>query len=511
MLNYIVVQAGGRGSRMASLTRNKPKALVPVNNLPIIFYLFRKFPDKKFVIIGDYKYDVLKNYLREFANIEYQLVCASGHSGTCAGLREAMGYIPKNERFMLIWCDLILPNDYEIMESERNVIGISKDFPCRWMYKDGQFREERSTKYGVAGHFIFRDKSYFEEIPSDGEFVKWLKEKEYTFVEQPLYHTHEYGIFDEWNKLPKMKCRPFNRICIKDDKFIKEPIDNQGKELAIREINWYKKVQNIQFKNIPKIYNYNPLSMEKIQGENIYQYTNITVDRKKQILAQIIDCLKQIHSIGSIPSDKESYYEAYIGKTFDRLKKVRFLVPFANDEYIVINGIKCWNVFYVKDILEKEVMRYFPDEFRMIHGDCTFSNIILRNDAEPVLIDPRGYFGKTEIFGDEAYDWVKLYYSLFSNYDQFNLKRFDLYINNDNVEISVESNGWEELENEFFVLLEGKVTKHQMMLLLALVWLSLTTYAWEDYDSICGSFYIGISYLNMILEDCEGKTNEKIF
>ena len=49
------------------------------------------------------------------------------------------------------------------------------------------------------------------------------------------------------------------------------------------------------------------------------------------------------------------------------------------------------------------------------------------------------------------------------------------------------------------------------MLLLALVWLSLTTYAWEDYDSICGSFYIGISYLNMILEDCEGKTNEKYF
>ena len=102
-------------------------------------------------------------------------------------------------------------------------------------------------------------------------------------------------------------------------------------------------------------------------------------------------------------------------------------------------------------------MRYFPDEFRMIHGDCTFSNIILRNDAEPVLIDPRGYFGKTEIFGDEAYDWVKLYYSLFSNYDQFNLKRFDLYINNDNVEISVESNGWEELENEFFVLLEERL------------------------------------------------------
>lgn len=66
-LNYIIVQAGGKGSRMERLTRNKPKALVPVNNLPMIFHLFKKFPDKKFVIIGDYKFDVLKRYLNSFA------------------------------------------------------------------------------------------------------------------------------------------------------------------------------------------------------------------------------------------------------------------------------------------------------------------------------------------------------------------------------------------------------------------------------------------------------------
>ena len=44
MLDYIIVQAGGKGSRMQVLTRNKPKALVPVNNLPMIFHLFKKYP-----------------------------------------------------------------------------------------------------------------------------------------------------------------------------------------------------------------------------------------------------------------------------------------------------------------------------------------------------------------------------------------------------------------------------------------------------------------------------------
>lgn len=159
MLNYIIVQAGGKGTRMETLTRNKPKALVPVNNLPMIMHLFRKYPDKKFIVIGDYKYEVLENYLREFADVDYKMVCASGKRGTCAGLKEAVELIPEHQRFMLIWCDLVLPDGYELPETSNNIIGISKDFPCRWKYEEGKFEEERSWEHGVAGHFIFNDKS----------------------------------------------------------------------------------------------------------------------------------------------------------------------------------------------------------------------------------------------------------------------------------------------------------------------------------------------------------------
>jgi hypothetical protein len=48
-------------------------------------------------------------------------------------------------------------------------------------------------------------------------------------------------------------------------------------------------------------------------------------------------------------------------------------------------------------------------------------------------------------------------------------------------------------------LLDGEITKPQLKLLLAIIWLSLTTYAWEDYDSICGAFYQGLYYLEEIL------------
>lgn len=498
-MDYIIVQAGGRGSRMELLTRNKPKALVPVENLPMIFHLFRKYPEKKFLIIGDYKYEVLEKYLQTFADVNYELI-HSTNKGTCSGLIEALAKIPESERFMLIWCDLILPKDFELPNVDENFIGISKDFSCRWSYRENEFVEEKSSEHGVAGLFVFKNKQLLENIPSSGEFVRWLQSEKIKFEEIPLHGTKEYGLYSEWTKLPRMRCRPFNRIEVKDDRVYKFGIDDQGRKLAVREVAWYKNIQGMEFKNIPTIYGYDPLCMEFIDGKNIYEYSYIPDDRKKMILQQIISCLREVHQLGSVPSDRDSFYNAYIGKTFDRLDKIRELVPFAKNPTILINGKKCRNIFFHRDEVEKFVMQYFPNEFRLIHGDCTFSNMMLRHDTEPVLIDPRGYFGTTELCGDVAYDWVKLYYSLFSNYDQFNLKRFTLEIFDEEVKLEIASNNWESMEDEFFRLLGNEVTRRQMKLLLALVWLSLTTYAWEDYDSICGAFYYGCEILEDALQ-----------
>mgnify|MGYP001072052072 CR=1 FL=1 len=117
----------------------------------------------------------------------------------------------------------------------------------------------------------------------------------------------------------------------------------------------------------------------------------------------------------------------------------------------------------------------------------------------PILIDPRGYFGFTELFGDPAYDWAKLYYSIVGNYDQFNLKRFVLKIEEKEVLLDITSNHWEDMEETFFDLLDDAISEKQIKLIHAIIWLSLTTYAWEDYDSICGAFYKGLLVLREVL------------
>lgn len=496
---YIIVQAGGKGRRLGYLTVNKPKALVPVDNLPMLFHLFRKYPDSKYVIIGDYKYDVLERYLDAFADVDYQLVCASGYSGTCAGLKQAVSMISGSVPFLLIWSDLILPGDFVISEKSGDYIGIAKDFPCRWKYENSVFSEERSDTFGVAGLFVFHDKSVLEFVPEEGEFVRWLAESGLSFQSMPLYRVKEFGLLSEYEKLESARCRPFNRVYIEGDCFVKEPIDAQGMMLAKRETAWYRRVQDLHFAAIPAIRSYEPLKMELIGGKAVYEYADLSYDEKKEILRQVVDCLRDLQAIGQIPSELTSYHEAYIGKTFRRLEKVRSLVPFAKDEFVTVNGRKCKNVFFCRKELEQRIERYFPNQFKFIHGDCTFSNMMLREDGAPALIDPRGYFGNTELYGDPAYDWAKLYYSIVGNYDQFNRKRFKLEIGETEVTLQITSNGWESLESEFFRLLNDEVTPDQIHLIHAIIWLSLTTYAWEDYDSICGAFYNGLYYLEEAL------------
>ncbi|MBQ8412908.1 MAG: phosphotransferase [Lachnospiraceae bacterium] len=502
--DYIIVQAGGKGTRMEYLTTNKPKSLVPVHNLPMLFHLFRKYPDKKFIIIGDYKYDVLNKYLKAFADVKYLLVDARGYQGTCAGLSKAIKLIPDKESFMLIWSDLILPKEFEMPTEDGNYLGLSGDFRCRWKYENGEFEEEPSVEHGVAGLFVFKDKEQIINVPAEGEFVRWLKETGMKPRELVLSKTKEYGLISEYKKLVTERCRPFNKMTVDGDKLIKEGIDEQGRKLAVREKAWYKFVEPLGFTDTPKIYSYEPFVMEKVAGKNIFEY-ELTREEKSMVLERIVNMLKKLHSIGGeVPTDYFSMQEAYADKTFDRLEKIRDLVPFANQEFIEINGRKCRNVFFYKDLLEEKLSKLDAKSFVLLHGDCTFCNMMLRDeDLQPLVIDPRGYFGYTEMYGDVAYDWAKLYYSIVGNYDRFNVKDFRLGIDDSGdigkITLEIGSNGWEELEEEYLSLIADDVIGEQLKLIHAVIWLSLTTYAWEDYDSICGAFYNGLYYLEEVL------------
>jgi hypothetical protein len=438
-------------------------------------------------------------------------VDARAHKGTCAGIAQALAHVPQNHPFMLTWCDLILPNELELPASiNDNFIGLSRDFPCRWRLdeQNNKMLEQQSNNDGIAGLFIFKNVAEIQDVPQDGEFVRYLASRTNAFQAINLTKGDkqiEYGllsVYEDTQKKESGRCRPFNSMKIQDNVITKRGIDDQGRNLAVREVAWYRKATELGFTDMPAIHEYEPLVMDKVHGKNIFLYHDLTLDQKKEILSNLIDTLNHLHSLASAPTNDFSTLDAYITKTLKRIDKVRDLIPFANQRKIKINNKDYRNIFFYREQFKSMLNSLTTQEFKFIHGDCTFSNMMLDedNDLKPVLIDPRGYFGHTELYGDVNYDWAKVYYSLAGNYDQFNLGNFKLQIGKTEVKLHIDSNGWEDLSDYFFELLPN-VNRGTIELLHAIIWLSLTTYAWEDYDSICGAFYNGLMYLDKFLSD----------
>jgi hypothetical protein len=131
-----------------------------------------------------------------------------------------------------------------------------------------------------------------------------------------------------------------------------------------------------------------------------------------------------------------------------------------------------------------------------IHGDCQLTNTMIDKSGRIYFIDARGYFGKSEILGDARYDWAKVYYALAGNFDQFNVKNFDLEINS-GANFAIHSGMWENLTEHFLASIpQNEANVKEIKLIHAIIWLSLASHAWEDFDSMCVAFYNGTLLFN---------------
>jgi aminoglycoside phosphotransferase len=298
--------------------------------------------------------------------------------------------------------------------------------------------------------------------------------------------------------------RFFNEIKEENGKIIKKCILEEFKNLIECETNWYKYLTNKKYQNIPKIFSYNPLTMEKINGWHPYEYEKYKPDlSKKELIEKIIYALKDLHSIEKIKYNKEEAFNVYIKKTLERIHRVKPIIPYNEAEYFYVNGKKVINLFHpsTRGYLEKLFNQiYFPPYYTIIHGDPTFSNILIENKTNRILfIDPRGYFATTKIYGDPYYDFAKLYYSAIGNYDMFNQRNFILDINGIEVNIKIESNGFEETEKVFLKHFTNKEMKN-IRILHTLIWLSLSGYVLDDVDSMIGAYFKGLELLKEVEE-----------
>lgn len=497
-IRKVIVQAGGKGTRLEYLTSNKPKCLLSVNGKPLLYHLFDAFPHAEFVVIGDYLYEVLEAYMAVMPPpVPVKLIRAEG-KGTIASVAHAIRLIKSgDEPFLLVWADLLFEGTPDIDIGDNNIIGLSRSFPCTWSCdRTGALVHKSSRRRGVAGFFVFKNKEYLKALPAQGDLATWLAEQQIKFDWVFLDKAIELGTLEAVTRYQD-SCtvsRFFNSVVIKGDRVIKQARIKKFDRLIAKEVNWYRSASSLGFKRSPALLSAKPMTLERIHGKHPFDIA-LTLKQKELLLYDIFRQLDILHNLKSVPADRNVMREVYLDKTLERVRGVASLIPDMHKTDLLINGCRCINPFHKKHIgrFRKRVKEIHADNFVFLHGDPTFSNILVDRKRHAQFIDPRGYFGSSLLYGDPLYDWSKLYYSVVGNYDSFNQRHFSLKHHSSEVRLNIRSNHWEIFE-PLFEEKFGSVIK-TIRLIHALIWISLCGYVNDDYDSILGAFYNGLFWL----------------
>tara|TARA_B100000902_G_scaffold243545_1_gene230604 strand:- start:231 stop:1754 length:1524 start_codon:yes stop_codon:yes gene_type:complete len=490
-VKYVIVQAGGKGTRMGHFAENKPKCLVSVNDIPMIVNTLNVYKDKEVIIIADYKADVLEKYLKSFYKGHNYWIHHTTESGTAGGLKKAVSLIPDKEPFILTWADLFFEKENTFSVENDLLVGLSNTFKCRWkLNESNKFVNEASTDCGVAGFFVFRDKSKFNTLKIDKSLVRGFLTDNYSSENIDSFYLNgcfEVGEIERYEELlsNKINHRFFNEIKIDKDTVYKNCIDSEYDEVHQNEKDWYQCVSN-KFKNIPKLYSIDPLILERINGKHLWEVDN----NKDKIISNYCDALGSLHIIKRVIANTKDSMDVYFTKAYNRISEVKNVIPFIKSPIIKINGKECMNPYVNEVEYEKSIASIIEQKYyNVIHGDATFSNTLVDSNNNIWLIDPRGSFGSSKIYGDHRYDWAKFYYSAVGNYDSINSKKYRVIFHSDEIELQIKSNGYEDYSN--FIIDSSGMSKKEMGLIHASIWLSLTGYVREDYDAILYSFYRG--------------------
>ena len=113
----VVINAGGKGTRLDPFTRVLPKPLIPVGDLPIIEHIMKEYQSYScddFHIIVNYKGDLVKAYFSE-KDKEYQISWYDEKEplDTGGGLSLLKGRF--SDTFFFANCDALLTANYESM------------------------------------------------------------------------------------------------------------------------------------------------------------------------------------------------------------------------------------------------------------------------------------------------------------------------------------------------------------------------------------------------------------
>jgi len=120
-----IVLAGGMGKRLRPLTKDVPKAMVPVNGVPLLEYQLRRlerYGIEKIVLACGYKWEVIK---KEFGN-RFVYSVEKEPLGTAGAVNNALDKIDGNEFLVVNADDITDANLKELIKTGANTTAVAR-------------------------------------------------------------------------------------------------------------------------------------------------------------------------------------------------------------------------------------------------------------------------------------------------------------------------------------------------------------------------------------------------
>lgn len=218
--NYVVIMAGGKGTRLEPVTKIIPKPLIPISNKTIIEVVidkFNRFGFKNFIATLNYKKEMIKAYFAENkkdCNITFlEEPFYMGTVGSLSLLKDKL-----KETFILSNCDIFADLDYEGMllwhkkyNADMTLLGL---------------RKEIDIPYGVL------------KVNQDNYVTEIQEKPNYRFLISAGVYILEPDVID---MIPKNECFQMNQLI--------EKALQLRKKIACYPIhgNWYDTGQFLEY------------------------------------------------------------------------------------------------------------------------------------------------------------------------------------------------------------------------------------------------------------------------
>jgi aminoglycoside phosphotransferase len=199
---------------------------------------------------------------------------------------------------------------------------------------------------------------------------------------------------------------------------------------------------------------------------------------------QVFLHLRQIVTDGFMrrraPLARDTLRAMYIDKTRRRMEGLsgpeELLRLTRHEGPLTINGRAMQNLPALWPRIEAEVDRLADGaQGCIVHGDLCLSNILydLRSRVCK-LLDPRGSFGVSGLYGDPRYDVAKLYHSVYGLYDFIINDLFSVSVAGDQIQLDIRARPYhQQIRERFEKVFFGPFDRRQTLLITALLFASM--------------------------------------